>query len=505
MTLGIPLLLAGAALGAASSAPPPHDAQAIVRQAIDAEGGAAALRAMAIVRLHEMVRREALEQSIRPEGPYFENYSDTIETRRFATPALRTEARSRGYSSDWWIRAEWAKSTALATGGAALVLHAGAMVPTSQDAADEAEASLALGPERALLTAEAAPDLTLDPPAMLHGYAHEVLSFHWQGAPVRIFIEPISHMPTAVEITRSRPMNVFWAPWGDVATRVEWEGWTAEPNGVRYPRRWLVTSNGRVERSVMIDQIDINPEVAAGALDAPAALIAKARAARRPIEALPFPAGKGEAIASGVTQFRGAWNTIEVSVPGGVYIVEGPISNLYSKGAIAHARSGGRKLLGVITTSDSWPHIGGLREYVAQGVPVIALDLNQPILKRLFDSPHMQTPDDLARNPRRPVLELVDAPRTIGSGASAMRLIPLRTVSGERQMAIYWPAQRLLYTSDIMAVQPDGLWLPEYRDEIADVIAREKLNVETVFGMHYAPTQWAMVRTMSAPSPQIAS
>ncbi|HWU74767.1 MAG TPA: hypothetical protein VN137_14890, partial [Sphingomonas sp.] len=383
------------------------------------------------------------------------------------------------------------------------VLRGGAMALTSQDAADEAAASLALGPERALLTAQAAPDLKLEAPAMLHGYHHDVLSFHWAGAPVRLYVEPVAHMPVAVEMVRPRPLNVFWSPWGDVTTRIEWEGWTAESNGVRYPRLWQVTSNGRVERSVMIDEIEVNPQVAPDVLEAPADLVAKAKATRRPIEALSFPADKSKEIAPGVTQFSGAWNTVEVATPDGNYVIEGPISNGYSRGAIAHARSTGRKLLGVITTSDSWPHIGGLRQYVAEGVPVIALDLNRPQLERLFDSPHLQVPDDLARSRRKPLLRLIDRPISIGSGASIMRLIPLRTVSGERQMAIYWPARRLLYTSDLMTVQPDGLWLPQYRDEIASVIAREKLDVETVFGMHYAPTAWKKVQSMTAPESQV--
>jgi hypothetical protein len=141
-----------------------------------------------------------------------------------------------------------------------------------------------------------------------------------------------------------------------------------------------------------------------------------------------------------------------------------------------------------------------LREYVAEGVPIVALDLNQPILDRLFASPHMQAPDHLAEQPREPILRTVSAPTTIGSGDTAMRLIPLRTATGERQMAIYWPAHRLLYTSDLISVQPDeSVWLPQYRDEIASVIAREGLEVETVFGMHYAPVTWSKVQALPAP------
>jgi hypothetical protein len=384
--------------------------------------------------------------------------------------------------------------------GAAYAVRGGTLGPASQSAVAPAEMALTLGPERALLTALAAPDLALAAPAELHGRAHDVVTFRWHDAPVRLYLTPLSHMPAAVEITRPHPLDIFLSPWGDVTTRVEWDGWMAEASGVHYPRLLRRSINGTVESTTMIDAVEFNPALAPDTFAVPVDIAAKAKAARRPIASLPFPADHRTEIAPGITQIAGAWNIVEVEQPEGVYVIEGPISNAYSKAAIADARKGGKPLLGVVTTSDAWPHIGGLREYVAEGVPIIALDLNRPILERLFASPHAQAPDRLAEQPREPVLRTVSAPTTIGSGATAMRLIPLRTATGERQMAIYWPAHRLLYTSDLISVQPDGsVWLPQYRDEIASVIAREGLDVETVFGMHYAPVAWAKVQAMPAP------
>ena len=83
-----------------------------------------------------------------------------------------------------------------------------------------------------------------------------------------------------------------------------------------------------------------------------------------------------------------------------------------------------------------------------------------------------------------------------------MRLIPLRTVTGERQMLVYWPAHRLLYTRDIFSLDGDAVWLPQYRDEVASAIAREGLDVRTAFGMHYPPTPWGMIAEATAPAPR---
>jgi hypothetical protein len=355
-----------------------------------------------------------------------------------------------------------------------------------------AEESLALGPERALVTAADARDLHREASAMLHGYAHDVIAFHWHGEPVRLYLEPVSHMLAAVEVTRPRPYQLNWTPWGDVTTRTSFELWMREAGGIRYPRRWTIENDGRVSDSWFIDAIAFNPSDPAP-LDVSPDLAAKAAAAHRPVEdtKLAEPA-TAVTLAPGIILRPGSWNISEVETPAGVWIIEGPIANSYSAQVMAEVEARGRHVIGVVTTSDSWPHIGGLREYVARHVPIVALDLNKPVLMRLFAAPHRQSPDALARHPAAPRLELVTAPRWLGTGVNRMRLLPYRTVNGERLMAIWWPAHHLLYTSDLFSVRPDGsVFLPQFFDETRDLVRREGLDVRTVFGMHYGPIDWA--------------
>jgi hypothetical protein len=74
----------------------------------------------------------------------------------------------------------------------------------------------------------------------------------------------------------------------------------------------------------------------------------------------------------------------------------------------------------------------------------------------------------------------------------SMELIPLRSVTGERQMAVWFPESRLLYTSDLFQKLPDGTWFTsQYVSEIKGVVAREHLDPATIFGMHYGPTPWS--------------
>jgi hypothetical protein len=161
--------------------------------------------------------------------------------------------------------------------------------------------------------------------------------------------------------------------------------------------------------------------------------------------------------------------------------------------ADAETRFHGSRVKTVITTSDAWPHIGGLREYVARGVPVYALDRNLPILERLLAARYHTEPDALARAPKSPSWHLVSSRTTVGSGANRMEILPLRTASGERQMMVYFPERRLLYTSDLFTITGEMVFLPTLVGEAVAAAARDRLAVERAFGMHYDVLPWSKV------------
>jgi len=162
-------------------------------------------------------------------------------------------------------------------------------------------------------------------------------------------------------------------------------------------------------------------------------------------------------------------------------------------------RFNGAPIKAVVTTSDAWPHIGGMREYVARSIPIYALDLNVPILSRLFAATYTTSPDALARTPRPAKLTPVSKRTLVGSGPNRFELIPYRTPSGERQMMAYFPEHRLLYTSDLFTIRGPMIFLPQQVGEAVQAVAREHLVVDRAFGMHYDDIPWQTVVEAAAP------
>jgi hypothetical protein len=488
----------------ADQASPKASAAAWLARAAAALGGEEKLRSIGAVEISGVSVWHQREQSERPEGPWFTTFSDFTDVRNIRADAVRRTARMRGFSTpDWVDNKNWSDtSTTLVAGEVGLRSQNGAMT-ASETPPDLGTLPLALGPEHIILAARDAADLRAEADVVRDGYAHHVVAFTVGDARVRLFLNVPSFLPKAVEITRARPYDVFWAPWGDVTQRVTFGLWTLEPEGIAYPRLWDFSTGDQPDGTVEITLVRLNPPLAATDFAIPDDVRQRLIAGRRLVADTPFgmPQRPAHEIAPGIVQIPGSWNVVEIRQDDGVVVLEGPLTSSYSAKAIDDARHrfGGAPIKAVISTSDSWPHIGGLREYVARAIPIYALDLNLPILKRLFAARFDSSPDALMKRPRPPVLRVVAGKTVIGSGQNQLVIYPLRTPSGERQMMVYWPVHRLLYTSDLFTIHDAFVFLPQQVAEAIEAVSREHLDVATAFGMHYDATPWPTVVKSAAP------
>jgi hypothetical protein len=485
-------------------------ARAQVRAAAEAMGGEARLRALTALRIRGIGHRNMLEQSERPEGPWLVSYQQVDELRDHAAGRVAQHLESRDYNS-----ADWSGYTRLLAGGAVAYARGGRMGPGPVADARELADRLALSPERVLLTALAAPDLASGRDTALQDGPQHVVRFTHRGAQVRLFLSIHSALPTAVETTVGRPQDGFFGVWGDVTRRTYLSMWSLEPGGLSYPHQWDVEWRGLPAESFTVLTLDLAPAVS----DDSFAITPEARQAfARMAAAPPAVAAIGEVgsgrprrepveVAPGIIVLPGRWYATLVRQDDGIVVIEAPISSEYSAQVLAEAerRFPGVPVKAVISTSDAWPHIGGVREYVARGIPVYTLDLNCPILARLAAAPFALAPDALARSARRPQFRVISEKTVIGTGENRIELIPPRGEESERMMLAYLPGRRVLYASDLLQRMPDGsFFFPEYPYELAETVRREHLDVQTVSAMHMSPIPWpdvlAAVRQAIAPA-----
>ena len=467
-------------------------AASLLREALQAQGGEAKLRGLQSVQWEASGYRNELEESERPEGPYITEFDTLSEMDDLANHRYRQVIEAEVYPV-------FRSNTGSVVDRDIAMRLAGDQqsVGTPQQVQLTHE-RIALSPERVLLTALDASDMHIEADVVLQSIPQNVVAFSLDGAPVRIYLNAYTHLPTAVDYSGPLARSSYWAFLGDVTMRTYYSFWWLAKGGVHFPMQWNVESNSLPDKMIVIRKLDIDAPLDKAKLTIPDAIRAKfdPHAApndleKRPLGNLKEPA---QELAPGIVLIPGSWNATFVGQEDGVVILEAPISSGYSAQVIAEAqrRFPGQKIKAVITTSDSWPHLAGIREFVAKGIPIYALDLNRPILERVIAESRASKPDTLAAAPKLPEFHLLHEKTTLGSGPNRMEIYPIRGETSERQMMVYFPEHKLLYGSDPFQQNDDGsFFYPQTVTELMYAVTREKLSVNNFFMMHVGLTPWS--------------
>jgi len=479
-----------AALAASVPQPDPGNARVLVSRAIDALGGEAALKSIGSLHIESIGHDYFIDQSDRPEGPYIVRYVQTTELRDVSGARSRVDSQQRYLQVPAW----GPPVTTIVDADIAALVHGDKSMPAGRQAFEDGRERIDLAPERVLLLARDATDLRVEPDVTVHGIVQHVAAFGWRGRRVRLLLDSGDGVPTALEIV-SEDVNGIW---GLVRQTTYYSLWTLLPGGARYPLQLDREWNGVTQGSSTIVKIDVDPPIEASTF-------AVAPETKTAFAALPAVAGipslaldpaKRREVAPGVAQYAGSWNVEVVQQADGIVVIEAPVGSRYSAQILDEIgkRYPGVRVKALITTSDAWPHLGGVREYVARGIPVYALDLNRPILERLLKADFSSHPDALAKAPKAGTFTWVSARTVLGSGDTRIELYPARGENGERQMFAWFPALKLLYTSDDVQPMRNGtFFMPAYLIEVRDAARHEHLDVERIFGFHAPPTAWSAI------------
>ncbi|TFW09455.1 hypothetical protein E4K72_05945 [Oxalobacteraceae bacterium OM1] len=469
-------------------------ATALLRQAVAAQGGEALLRGIKTVAFESAGYRNMLEQSERPEGPYLIELLDLSELHDHSRHALRRQLQVRVPPAGNYTL------TTLVANGVAMQARGERQMPgSSQDLLLAAE-TLALSPERALLSALDAADAHREPDTVVHGVPHQVVAFTLDGAPVRLYLSQYTQLPSALEYAGPAARTGYAAYLGDVVRRTTWGFWRLDKSGLRYPMQWHIQINGMPDRTLMLRSLRVDVPYDPALTRVPEAVAARfdPKQPLRDPSMVPLGATKRE-IAPGVLLIEAAWNVAVIDQGDGLVVIEAPVSSAYSSKVLAEAaaRYPGRSVKAVVTTSDSWPHLAGIREYAARGIPIYALDLSSAIVRRTLDASYERVPDTLQRLPRTAGLRWVADKTVLGTGPNRIELYPIRGAAAERQMMVWLPGHRLLYGSDPFQKDAAGYNNAQAVSELVHAAAREHLDVERFFMMHLSVAPFSELRGVS--------
>lgn len=457
--------------------PRAQSGQALIDAAFAAMGGKDKLASIAMVKAEVVGHQFMPEQSERPEGPWFNTYYDGTATADFVKG---TDANQYKVHGILFPQAGDQNATYDLAGGK----RQGFAYPSSMPSSAE---RMVLGPENLLFAASSAKDLRVGPETTYHDVPHDVLTFTWGAVPVRVLLNRYTHLPAAVE-TKNVGQG-FWSVWGDVTERTVFGNWDIAPGGIFYPTLWAREYNDLQQDNFTLTKVEVTygqPRDAAwGQSFAPLVRNAPRQITFKAVD-----------VAPGIVQYQSGFNCAVVDQGDGLVLLEGVVSSPYVKKVEEDlaTRFPGKKLKAVVSTDDAWPHIGGLRQTVAEGIPLYALPQNKKILDRLFKAPHTLEPDDLQMHARKANYRLVDQRVSLGKGDNAIEIYPMHGAGAERMLFAYFPAKKLIYAPDVIQTA-QGQWFSlNLLKQLVDAVDREGLKPETAFAFHSGPVSFQMLR-----------
>ena len=264
-------------------------------------------------------------------------------------------------------------------------------------------------------------------------------------------------------------------------------------DGIRVPMHIVMREGGFPVLDIRVAQVRPNNTEAVEVV---------ARAISTPPGAPPAAApAEPQRIADGIWQLipRGE-GSILVEFKDYLVMVEAPISDAVSAASMETAKrlAPGKPVKYVINTHHHADHGGGLRWYVAEGIPIITHESHRKYYEdQIFKNPHSLNPDRLARMPRAPVIETVKDKRVLTDGNMVLEIHLMKEqLHTEGLLMVYVPKERLLIQADAYIPRPGAPPLPApspHTINLVDNVSRLKLNVDRVYHIHGGSSPYSEV------------
>ena len=209
----------------------------------------------------------------------------------------------------------------------------------------------------------------------------------------------------------------------------------------------------------------IPPNLAAAAHAAAACRRAGARRPRCGARGAAPPAGPRqlppvEKLGEGVFKIGGNYTSLAVDMGDHILVVESGQSDARGLAVMAAAKQAipNKPIRFVVNSHPHFDHASGLAAAVAEGATILTHRNNEEVLERLLSGPRTLTGDSLSKvtNRRTNVVEGVgDRDVRKGTNGKVVELHRIPNEHSDGMLAVYLPAEKVVWSADITAVNPN--------------------------------------------------
>lgn len=158
----------------------------------------------------------------------------------------------------------------------------------------------------------------------------------------------------------------------------------------------------------------------------------------------------------------------------------------------------GARKVNVILTDLAWPHIAGLRFWVAQGATIYSHASSRAFLQKVIDRRWTLHPDTLEQQRASANFRFVPITSAQQLAGGKVRLAPIDGIGSEGALMAFVPAESFLWASDYLQ---DNTQPTEYASEIFGAVQRVGWAPQRVAAEHLELTAWETITKLVFSSP----
>ena len=267
---------------------------------------------------------------------------------------------------------------------------------------------------------------------------------------------------------------------GDLLVEFEYSNYQ-NMNGVQVPARIVQKQAGMTTFDATISSATPNPPNLTALLTPPPPP-ARGGGPGAPPPAPQAAAGPPpvEKIGDGVFKIGGNYTSLAVDMGDHVLVIESGQSDARGVAVMAAAKQAvpNKPIRFVVNSHPHFDHASGLAAAVAEGATIITHNNNEPVLERLLAGPRTLTGDSLSKVTNRRtnvVTGIGDRDVRKGTNGKVVELHRIPNEHSDGMIAVYLPAEKVLWSADVSAVNPNPNQLGVLKSTV-DAVERLKLD-----------------------------
>ncbi len=265
---------------------------------------------------------------------------------------------------------------------------------------------------------------------------------------------------------------------GDLLVEFEYSNYQ-NMNGVQVPTRMVQKQAGLPTFDATITAATPNPANLAELLTPPAPPAGGAGRGGPP----PAQAAAGgpptERIGEGVFKIGGNYTSLAVDMGDHIVVIESGQSDARGMAVMAAAKQAipNKPIRSVVNSHPHFDHASGLAAAAAEGATILTHRNNAQVLERFLSGPRALTGDSLSKaQGRRPKVDGVGDRQVLrGTNGKVIELHHIPNEHSDGMLAVYLPAEKVLWTADITVVNPNPAQVGVVRSTVQ---ALNKLNLD---------------------------